>query len=274
MKSQISIEKKIYSVDHSHFIDISIPLLFDDRQPNHFGAKAASSESLKSADFIGDTRRGGSCNVEEYHLIPHCNGTHTECIGHITDERIAINRIKFDLLIPATLISVEPVISVETSEDYYPEKTTDDLLITIDSLKEVLSKKNEAFLDGLIIRTLPNDASKMIRRYTEQPPPFFSTQAIQFLSELPVRHLLVDMPSLDRMYDEGKLSNHHIFWNVPPESHTPTPQSRRDRTITEMIYVPNEIPDGNYLLSIHIPNLAADAAPSRILLFPIEPKNS
>ena len=267
MTINITLHKQSYKIDLTTLAEISIPLNFHGKQPNHFDAPHADSKALESTDFIGDTRRGGSCNVEEIRLIPHCNGTHTECIGHITDERIAITEVTLDLLIPATLITVAPVIASETGDDYDPQKTANDLLITTDSLKKALAKNDRTFLDGLVIRTLPNDASKKIRRYTEQPPPFFSTPAMRFISDLPVRHLLVDISSLDRMHDEGKLSNHHIFWNVPPESHSPTPQSRRDRTVTEMIYVPDEIPDGNYLLSIQIPHFISDAAPSRVFLF-------
>ncbi len=267
MDLSLNISGKTFTFDFSSSIDISIPLNFHGKQPNHFGAQTALSKPLESADFIGDTRRGGSCNVEALRLIPHCNGTHTECIGHITDERIAIADVTLDLLIPATLITVAPVPADETGDEYCPEKTANDLLITAESLEKALTKTDRAFLEGLILRTLPNDPSKKNRRYTEQPPPFFSTPAMQFLSDLPVQHLLVDIPSLDRMYDAGKLSNHHTFWNVPSESHTPTPQSRRDRTVTEMIYAPDEIPDGNYLVSIQIPHFISDAAPSRVFLF-------
>jgi hypothetical protein len=39
------------------------------------------------------------------------------------------------------------------------------------------------------------------------------------------------------------------------------------KTITEMIFVPDEVHDGIYLANIQIPQFMADAAPSRILLF-------
>ena len=50
------------------------------------------------------------------------------------------------------------------------------------------------------------------------PPPFFSFEAMELVAELGVKHLLVDMPSVDRTFDEGRLSAHHIFWNVPQGS--------------------------------------------------------
>ena len=104
--------------------------------------------------------------------------------------------------------------------------------------------------------------------YVEQPAPFFSMEAMQFITNLPIKHLLVDMPSLDKLYDEGLLSTHHIWWNVPLGTHKLTEKSRRERTVTEMIFVPDEIPDGSYSVAIQIPNWCSDAAPSRVFLLP------
>ena len=46
---------------------------------------------LRAGSFVGDTRAGGSCNCEILTLAPHCNGTHTECVGHVTDDRVAVS---------------------------------------------------------------------------------------------------------------------------------------------------------------------------------------
>ena len=69
-------------------VSLAIPLeLHGGPQPTHFGAPAARAEPLVAAGFIGDARQGGSCNCEAVTLVPHCNGTHTEGPGHLTDER-------------------------------------------------------------------------------------------------------------------------------------------------------------------------------------------
>ncbi|MBK9767712.1 MAG: hypothetical protein IPP63_12210 [Chloracidobacterium sp.] len=47
------------------------------------------------------------------------------------------------------------------------------------------------------------------------------------------------------------------------ETHTAT---RIYSTITELIYVPNEVSDGVYLLNLQIAPFATDAAPSRPML--------
>jgi kynurenine formamidase len=87
----------------------------------------------------------------------------------------------------------------------------EDRLITKKVSAKRFGKRRRKLARRLIVRTLPNDASKKRRAYMEQPPPFFSTEAIKYISEKGVKHLLVDMPSIDRAFDEGKLSNHRFF---------------------------------------------------------------
>jgi kynurenine formamidase len=269
MSLQLTINWRTYQFDIGQPVEISIPLYFNGSQPNFFGVDNAASETLIADSFVGDTCKGGRCNVESYRLIPHCNGTHTECAGHITEERISVPRVLRDCFIPATLITIRPVRASDTSDHYDPPKEDADFLITRNALEEALMEGSPDFLQGLIIRTLPNDASKTSRRYLENPPPFFSLEVMQYISELGVKHLLVDIPSVDHMVDEGKLSAHRIFWNVPPRSRRLTDDVFTDKTITEMIYVPYDISDGLYLANIQIPNFVADAAPSRVFLFPV-----
>jgi arylformamidase len=261
----------------AHPIDISIPLRFDGPQPNAYGVERASSRACEYGTLIGDTRRGGSCNFEQYTFIPHCNGTHTECVGHIANERLAIRECLRDVVIPARLISVGPVNANETDEHYSLEFGPHDRLITkailaaaFDSASRPASSGNIAA--ALIVRTLPNDDRKLTRCYNESDlPPYFTTEAMQYLAELGCKHLLVDLPSIDRLFDEGKLQNHRIFWNVEERSFEVNPETRTANTVTELIYVPNEVPDGEYLLNLQIAPFAADCAPSRPILFGAPP---
>jgi arylformamidase len=77
------------------------------------------------------------------------------------------------------------------------------------------------------------------------------------------------MPSIDRTFDEGKLSNHRIFWNVAQGSRKLNESSLINNTITEMIYAPDSVTDGFYLLNLQIASFVADASPSRPILFKI-----
>ena len=88
------------------------------------------------------------------------------------------------------------------------------------------------------------------------------------IQKLGINHLVVDLPSVDRMADDGILGNHRIFWS---EGMNPTgevnPES--EKTITELVYIPNTVEDGFYFLDIQIPHFVCDAAPSRPLLYPV-----
>lgn len=251
-------------------IDISIPLRFDGPQPNLYDVPAATAEPYEDGQFIGDTRRGGSCNFERYSLIPHCNGTHTECVGHIAYDRISLHRILRQALSPATLLSVEPQQANSTSERYRPALQEQDRIITAGALQRAAAGHDPAYLQALVLRTLPNDAAKKERRYSEEQPPFFSLEAIEWLKQQQVQHLLVDLPSVDRMFDDGQLSVHHLFWEVEPGSHDVDSTQPSLKTITEMIYVPDKVADGAYVLNLQIAPFVADAAPSRPLLFMLD----
>ena len=263
MKAEVEIGNKKYTVDFSKGIDISIPLNFNGEQPNTYGVEKATSKPYQDGQFIGDTRKGGPCNFETYSFTPHCNGTHTECIGHITDERIDILSSLNEEMTPSTLISVTPK---STDENYIPALKTEDLVITKEDLELQLKDVNSEFLRGLIIRTLPNSESKKSRDYMKEAPAFFSIDAMEYIVSLGVDHLLVDTPSVDRLLDDGHLSAHNIFWKTKGKELNPNTQNK---TITEMIFVPSSVEDGAYLLNLQIPAFVSDAAPSRPIIYKI-----
>jgi hypothetical protein len=101
-------------------------------------------------------------------------------------------------------------------------------------------------------------------------PAYFSLEAMALVAALGVEHLLVDLPSVDRLMDEGRLAGHRVFWGLPAGSADPAGATRPGATITEMIFVPDQVPDGPYALSLQIAAWASDAAPSRPVLYPVE----
>lgn len=253
-----------YSFDHDAPIDLSIPLQFNGPQPNAYGVGPAVSEPCAAGDLVGDTRQGGSCNFERYTLIPHCNGTHTECVGHITNERISVRECLRDVFVRAVLISVEW------------ERQGEEFVLGASEIKDALTRhtayagRDAGVPSALIVRTLPNETGKLSGQYDgDNIPPYFSADAMKFIVDAGFGHLLVDLPSIDRLFDDGKLANHRTFWNVGPGSFEVNPNTRMNSTITELIYVPNEVPDGEYLLNLQIAPFESDASPSRPLLFRI-----
>lgn len=267
MKISVEIGSKTYRIRADKPLNIAIPLNFNGSQPNAYGVEKAASKPCEAGELVGDTRRGGSCNFEQYKFIPHCNGTHTESVGHITFERISVHESLKDAFIPATLISVSPENASETDETYSAGLIDTDKLITKKILENALQTANENFLEGLIVRALPNDESKLTREYLEEVPPFFSTEAMQFIREKNIKHLVCDLPSIDRLFDEGKLANHRIFWNIEAGKFETNENSLIENTITELAFMPDEIKDGAYILNLQIAAFMSDASPSRPVLF-------
>jgi kynurenine formamidase len=271
---RIEVDGQALRVDAGAALDISIPLDFQGPQPNHFGAPAATSRPLAAGGFVGDTRRGGSCNCEVIELTPHCNGTHTECVGHVTGERLNVADRAREPLLAAWLLSVETTSAPDDRETADPEPQPGDRLVTAAALAAAAAQlpgDHGPRIEALVIRTLPNDASKQTRRYGESGlPPFLTLEAVRWIVDRGVRHLLVDLPSIDRSHDEGRLAGHRAFWGLPPGSADATAAARPEATITEMVYVHDDIPDGRYALSLQIAPFRLDAAPSRPLLYPLE----
>jgi kynurenine formamidase len=232
-------------------VDLSLPLDPHGPQPNAYGAPPATARPYSGVGFTLDTRAGGSCNCEVIEFTPHCNGTHTESVGHITTERFPISVIPIPLFVPCALVSVEPH-GREISADAI-DRATGDIA--------------PEWLEALVVRTLPNDAGKRTRHWEDAATPYFTPDAMRVIRSLGVNHLLVDLPSLDPLADGGQLLAHRVFWDVPAGSKAlPAPEAC-GRTVTELIFVPDDVPDACYLLTIQVPHIVSDAVPSRPILF-------
>jgi kynurenine formamidase len=207
-----------------------------------------------------------------YTLAAHLNGTHTECVGHISRDRVAIHDTLRESLIPATLITIAPALASDSGESYDPAFRKEDHVITRTGLERAINRDDRAFLQGLVVRTTPNDSTKQTRDYGKSPPAFFTMEAMRYLGELDVQHLVTDLPSIDRLSDEGKLTNHHIYWDVPLGHHPTANDPISNKTITELVYAADDIADGRYLLNLQIAPFMADASPSRVFLYELTPR--
>lgn len=199
---------------------------------------------------MGSTAEGGSVNFKNVKLNPHGNGTHTECIGHISKENINLPSSLLQYHFTAELISIYPIL-LENGD------------------KVITQTQLEAAVRGfrtpaLIIRTQPNDIDKRRRQYSGTNPPFLEPRAAAWLADQGIEHLLLDLPSIDREEDGGALAAHKAFWRydfaVP----------RTEATITELIYVPPLVKDGLYLLNLMVTSLELDASPSRPVLYQLD----
>ena len=144
-----------------------------------------------------------------------------------------------------------------------PEVQGDDLIITKAQIASALSDKQ---VEAIIIRTLPNEASKQSKNYSHSNPPYLHHEAAAFIRESGIDHLLIDMPSVDKEKDEGLLLAHKAFWNVT-DVNSLNSDARHNATITEMVFVPDTVADGTYLLNLQIASFENDASPSKPVLY-------
>ena len=146
-----------------------------------------------------------------------------------------------------------------------PETDNEDFVITTNQIETALNGKTP---EAIVIRTLPNAAHKKSRKYSNTNPPYLHEDAARFIRESGIRHLLIDLPSVDKEHDEGKLLAHKAFWNVTNVNEL-NDSARLDATITEMIFVSDEVKDGSYLLNLQIASFDNDASPSKPVLYKI-----
>lgn len=242
-----------FQIDLSKPIDISIPLSNTDKNPIAWYIEKPEIEPVKFGDWVGKVSEGSSTNFNNIFFNPHGHGTHTECLGHITREFYSINQCLKQFFFTAELISIEP------------ENVNDDLVITKHQIEKALNGKN---LEAIVIRTLPNLQTKKSTNYSKTNPPYLAEEAAIYIREIGIQHLLIDLPSVDREEDEGKLLAHKAFWNVKDVNNL-NADARLNCTITEMIFVEDEIQDGSYFLNLQIASFENDASPSKPILYKI-----
>ncbi|MDW3646751.1 MAG: cyclase family protein [Bacteroidia bacterium] len=253
MRIQLTHAGENYEADLNQPLDISIPL----GQVKCFFADDFKISPVMAIDFVGSVKMGSPVNFFDVEMNPHGNGTHTECLGHITLKHQSLNDQLKQFHFFANVLSI----SLE-------EKEGGDRVITKEKLQAALPERIE---EAIIIRTLPNSEEKLNKNYSGKNPPYLHHEAMKFLVENKVKHLLIDLPSVDRESDEGKLLSHHVFWKVFHRE--ALDDSRADCTITELIYVPDEIEDGLYLLNLQFPSMPLDAAPSKPVLYKLNKKS-
>lgn len=225
---------------------IAIPFTTGD-QVNCYYAPPFQVTPVVMGSFIGDVHQGSPVNYMNVQVNPHGNGTHTECIAHISDMQITVPDILKEYHFVAQVITVQPEVMANG-----------DKVLTLNNIQPSLQRGMQA----IIIRTLPNEPSKQTLAYSGTNPPYLDASAALFFRESGIKHILIDLPSLDREEDGGALAAHKAFWHYPEAP-------RLDCTITELIYVPDAIADGIYLLNLQIAPFCMDATPSNPVVYPM-----
>jgi kynurenine formamidase len=195
-------------------------------------------------DFIGEVAQGSSVNFRNITFNPHAHITHTECMGHISETIFSVNQNLKEHYFIAEVVSVNP-----TNKD-------GDSVIEKSQLESLLNGKKPK---AIVIRTLPNLMDKLQKNYSHTNPTYLDYEASNWLREIGVEHLLIDLPSVDREEDKGELKAHKAFWNYPNTD-------RLHCTITEFIFVNDVVKDGPYFMNLQTAPIENDATPSRPIL--------
>jgi len=245
MIASIFNKNRNFRVDFSKPLDISLAIKVGGVKAWYVGEP--SFEPVVKGKWVGEVSQGASVNFRNLFFNVHGHGTHTECVGHISERSDSVNSYLKQYMFGAKLVTVKP------------EKVMDDLVITQRAIRELLS---EEYFDAIIIRTLPNSDEKITKDYSNTNPVYVQADAIRYVIEKGINHLLIDTPSVDREDDGGELLAHRAFWEYPENTNV-------FRTITELIYVADSIKDGEYLLNLQVAAFENDAAPSRPILYEI-----
>lgn len=253
MIATITTKNALYKIDLNQPIDISLVLESNENNPVAWYLNAPKIEPVMADNWVGSVAKGASTNFNNIYFNPHGHGTHTECLGHITQDFYSINACLKNFFSTALLITI------------CPEKTNNDWIITQKQIEIAIG--NEEF-ESLIIRTIPNEESKKSTKYSHTNPPYLQEEAAQFIRNKNIQHLLIDLPSVDKEIDGGRLLSHKSFWNVTDVINLNF-DARKEATITELIFVPNTIKDGKYILNLMIASFENDATPSKPILYKI-----
>lgn len=253
MIATIDHKGKTFKVDFSKPLDISLSLQNTSDNPIAWYLEKPQIEPVRFGTWVGSVQKGATTNFNNIAFNPHGHGTHTECLGHITHDFYSVNQLLKQFFFLAKVISI------------VPEKQGEDLVITKNQVENAL--KNQT-TEALVIRTLPNEISKKNKNYSHTNPPYLHFEAVVWLRNLGVQNLLIDLPSVDREKDEGKLLAHKAFWDLDDVKDL-NPKARKNATITELIFVPDSIQDGSYLLNLQIASFENDASPSKPVLYQI-----
>ena len=247
MKFYSHLTNRKISIDFNSPIDISSPLSSTKKNLNAWGINKAKKSPVVIGEWVGNIKQGGPVNFNNIWFNPHAHVTHTECFGHISINEESINDNKDSFFLFSKLVSVKL------------KKKSKDLVITKESLYNKLN--NQFQFETLIIRTLPNKNSKNYMDYSNQNPPYMTKECMLYIKKLGVKNLLIDLPSVDKEKDDGQVENHKLFFDFASGGNS--------NTLTELVYISDEIIDGDYYLNLQIMPIENDAAPSRPILFKI-----
>lgn len=248
MIATIEHNSRKYKINLSKPLDISIAVDASKKNVNAWYIDDPKIAPVSADGWVASVKEGANINFNNIQFNPHSHITHTECVGHITKEVHSVNKNLQKFFFLTEVLTIAPA-----------QLKNKDFVISKKQLQYALGNKKR---EAVVIRTIPNLSEKKSMQYSHTNPPYLLEEAAIYLREKGVEHLLIDLPSVDREKDEGKLLAHNAFWNTKGTI-------RKQATITEFVYVPNKVADGTYFLNLMIAPFENDATPSKPVLYEI-----
>ena len=155
MKISVNIKGVSYYAELSSPIDISITTNQDSSSVAWFVPRM-KVEPVISNRFIGSVEKGGDVNFRNLFFNPHGNCTHTESVGHISNQVYSVHNSLDRFHFLAELITITPII---LKEDVSKWMKKGDAVITLADIKGLINEETEA----LVIRTIPNSDQNIER---------------------------------------------------------------------------------------------------------------
>lgn len=244
---EFSRHKKRFKADLNRPLEIGVQVARENGVSS-FGIANAVYKTYQDGSFVGNKNQGSGCNLETITFTPHGNSTHTECFGHIAFTTHFVNDVITDSFYFAKLHSFK-------TKKYDKDDVLDFSSLNFDELRQY---------EALIIRVLPNNKEKINMDYSGKNATYILSDDMKKIVDAGINHIVLDLPSVDKEWDNGLLLSHHIFWQYPENT-------REHASITEFAFIEDIILDGDYLLKLNISNFISDAAPSRPVLYAIQP---
>lgn len=236
---------KQYNCNLKEGIDLSSTLAKTGDEIRAWYVSESTKKAVEGDGWIGSVKEGSPVNFYNIAFNPHGNGTHTEGFGHISKGWESVNDQLKEFHFIAHFVILEP------------KQLNGDWIIDWESIDHKITDWD---FEALIVKAGNYSAG---HDFSHSNPPYFDAEMIAKLRDKGIKHILTDLPSVDKEEDEGKMSAHKAWWNYPEKP-------RAEATISELLCIVDSTLEGKYLLNLQMAPFHNDASPSRPVIYPLK----